>query len=85
MNTAINVSSITYDHALAVWDATEDSKFWGPVEWIVGIRGRSSLVFLGGKDGESFAVVDVTNGQVLSEDEFSSQLIIDLGTVPLRA
>ena len=83
----INLSSIRCEHALAVWSATEESKKWGAVDWIVGIRGRPSLVMLGADEkngGEVYAVMDVTNGRILDTDEFGADEVERRGTIPLR-
>lgn len=77
-------TGITYEHALAVWQATEESKSWGAVDWISGIRSHPSLVMLGADEGETYAVMDATNGRILGCDEFGSDKIEGLGVIPLR-
>jgi hypothetical protein len=87
MNDQRNISSIRYDHALHVWLNSPESKHWGPVDWIVGIRGRPSLVMLGADDkngGETYAVVDVTDGRILDCDQLGADEIERLGVIPLR-
>lgn len=76
------------ERILQVWNASEERKHWPPsVDWIVGIREHPALVMLGANEehgGETFAVMDVTNGRIVSDEELSSHDIERLGVVELK-
>lgn len=78
--------TITFEEALAVWHSTDESGHWGLVDWISRIRSRPALVLLGADEengGEFYAVMDVTNGHILSEEELSSRELETLDVDPL--
>jgi len=76
------VSSFSFVGIVALWNSLPDSKYWGQVDWVYGIRGRPSLAMLGAseKNGEEvYAVLDVFDHRVLSNEEFSQDDVEEHG------
>lgn len=61
---------ITMQTVVALWTSLEESKHWSQLEWANRCTDRPDVVVVGGADGETFAVLDMSERRVLSPEEF---------------
>jgi hypothetical protein len=83
-------SSITLHDVEALWLSLDESKHWGKLAWATRCVEMPEAVLIGESDadgGEVFAVLDMFERRVLSEEEFPSSHLHDgsgLKWVPVR-